>query len=156
MIRFYTTYYCGWWCRGSTNLQRWQQGWTAYNKTSQESWPVYEMGTYMNGESTEATKTVKSSSCIRIIGYKFQNPGNFTNCKEFVSEDHNTNHLVFLCSVITECSAILRTFPENYFTTSKSSVSQETWTMNMHSLFPSVTNEWLFQGHHLSKTTVWT
>ena len=30
----------------------------------------------MDGEWTEATNTVKCSSCIWIIGYKFQNPGN--------------------------------------------------------------------------------
>ena len=63
-IRFYTTYYCGWWCRCSTHLQIWWQGWTAYNKTLQESWPVYEMGTYMDGEVTEVTSTVKHSSDI--------------------------------------------------------------------------------------------
>ena len=41
MIRFFMTYYCGWWCRGSTHLQMQWQGWTAYNnKTSWESWPV--------------------------------------------------------------------------------------------------------------------
>ena len=35
MIRFFTTYYCGWWCRGSTHLQMWHvTGWTAYKKTS--------------------------------------------------------------------------------------------------------------------------
>ena len=38
MIRYYMTYYCGWWCRGSTHLQMWQQGWTAYSKTSGELW----------------------------------------------------------------------------------------------------------------------
>ena len=48
----------------------------AYDKTSQKSCPAYGMGTYIDGESTEATDTVKSSSCIQIIGYKCQNPGN--------------------------------------------------------------------------------
>ena len=67
-IRFFMTYYCGWWCRESTHLQMWWQSWTAYNKTLQESWPVYEMGTYMDRELTEATSTVKSSSYIWIIG----------------------------------------------------------------------------------------
>ena len=28
-IRFYATYYCGWWCWGSTHLWKWWQGWTA-------------------------------------------------------------------------------------------------------------------------------
>ena len=51
------------------------QGWTAYSKTSLESCPVYGMGTYIDGESTEATDTVKSSSSIWIIGYN-QNSGN--------------------------------------------------------------------------------
>ena len=36
-IRFYLTYFCGWGCRGSTHLQKWQPGWTSYSKTSQES-----------------------------------------------------------------------------------------------------------------------
>ena len=67
MMRFYTTYYCGWWCRGSTHLQKWWQGWTAYSKTSQESWSAYEMGTYMDGELIEATSTVRSSSQLQII-----------------------------------------------------------------------------------------
>ena len=64
MIRFYVTYYCGWWCRSSTHLQMWWQGWMAYNNTSWETWHVYEMGTYVDGESTKATSTVKSSSYI--------------------------------------------------------------------------------------------
>ena len=38
------------------------KGWTAYYKTSQESWPAYGMGTYMDRDSTEATNTVESSS----------------------------------------------------------------------------------------------
>ena len=66
--RFYMIYYCGWWCRGSTLLQKWQQVQTAY-KTSQESWPVHGMRTYTDGESTEATDTVIRSSCMWIIGY---------------------------------------------------------------------------------------
>ena len=37
---------------------------------------AYGMGTYTDGESMETTNTVKSSSYIWIIGYKFQNPGN--------------------------------------------------------------------------------
>ena len=48
-IRFFTTYYCGWWCRGSTHLQIQWQGWTAGYKTSQESWPVYEMDGNLHG-----------------------------------------------------------------------------------------------------------
>ena len=52
-----------------------QQQWTAYSKNSQESCPAYGMGTYMDGESTEATKTVKYGSCIQIIVYT-QSPGN--------------------------------------------------------------------------------
>ena len=68
MIRFFMTYYCGWWCRGSIHLQMWWQDSTAYNETSWESWPVYKMGTYTDGESAEATSTVKSSSYIWIIG----------------------------------------------------------------------------------------
>ena len=67
-IRFYVTNYCGWWYRGSTHLQMWQHGGTAYNKALWEWWPVYEMGSYMAGELTEATCTVKSSSYIQIIG----------------------------------------------------------------------------------------
>ena len=46
MIRFYMTYYCGWWCRGSTHLQMQWQGWTVFTKTLWESWPVYGMRTY--------------------------------------------------------------------------------------------------------------
>ena len=38
--------------------------------------PAYGIGTYMDGELTEARDTVKSSSCIWINGYKLQNPGN--------------------------------------------------------------------------------
>ena len=34
------------------------------------------MGTYVDGESTEATSTVKNSSYIQITGWKIQNPGN--------------------------------------------------------------------------------
>ena len=52
------------------------QGWTVYSRTSQESCPVYGMRTYMDRELTEATDTVKSSSCIWIIGDNLQNPGN--------------------------------------------------------------------------------
>ena len=48
--RYHAIYNCGWWCRGSTHLQMWQQGPTAY-KTSQESWPVYGLSTFMDGES---------------------------------------------------------------------------------------------------------
>ena len=33
------------------------------------------MGTYMDGKSTEATSTVKSSSQIQIIGYNTPNLG---------------------------------------------------------------------------------
>ena len=44
-----------------------QQGWTAYSKTSQESCPAYGTGTYTEGESIEATDTVKSSSYIWIM-----------------------------------------------------------------------------------------
>ena len=40
IIMFYMTYYCGWWCRGSTHLQMQWQGWTGSIKTSWESWPV--------------------------------------------------------------------------------------------------------------------
>ena len=73
--RFYVIYYCGWWCRGSTLLQMQQQGQTAY-KISQESWPAYGMRTNMDGELTEATDAVIRSSCMWIIGYHIQNPGN--------------------------------------------------------------------------------
>ena len=44
-----TIYNFGWWCRGSTHLQMWWQGPTAY-KTSWESWPVYRAYTYTDGE----------------------------------------------------------------------------------------------------------
>ena len=67
-LRFYMTYYCGWWCRGSTHLQMQWQAWTAYDKASWKSWPVYEMGTYTDGDLTEATNSVKSSFCVQIIG----------------------------------------------------------------------------------------
>ena len=65
--RFYMIYYCAWWCRGSTQ--------TAY-KTSWESWPAYGTRTYTDREPTEATNTVIRSSCLQIIGYHIQNPGN--------------------------------------------------------------------------------
>ena len=48
--RHHATYNCGWWCRGSTHLQMWQQGPTAF-KTLWESWPVYRTYTYMDRES---------------------------------------------------------------------------------------------------------
>ena len=54
----------------------WWLGWAAYSKTSWESCPAYGMRTYMDGESTEVTDTVKSSSCIQIIEYNLQNPRN--------------------------------------------------------------------------------
>ena len=73
--RFYTIYYCGWWCRGSTHLQMWWQGWTAH-KTSWESWPAYGVSTYMDGELTKVEEVVISSSCMWNIGIHFQNPGN--------------------------------------------------------------------------------
>ena len=73
--RYYAIYNCGWWCRGSTHLQIQWQGFTA-DKTSWESWPVYRVYTYMDGESMQAADTVISSSCKRIIGKYFQNPGN--------------------------------------------------------------------------------
>ena len=47
----------------------WWQGWTAYSKTLQESWPVYGMGTYVDRELIEAADSVQSSSYIRITGY---------------------------------------------------------------------------------------
>ena len=47
--RYHTIYHCGWWCRGSTNLQMWLQDLTAY-KTLWESWPVYRVYTYTDGE----------------------------------------------------------------------------------------------------------
>ena len=53
----------------------WWQGWTAYSKTSWESCPAYGIRTYIDGESTEAADTLKSSSCIQIIGYN-ENPRN--------------------------------------------------------------------------------
>ena len=37
-------------------------GWTAGYKTTWESWPVHEIRTYMDKESTEATSTVKSKA----------------------------------------------------------------------------------------------
>ena len=73
--RYHVIYYCGWWCRGSTHLQIQWQGQIAY-KTLQKSLPVYGVSTYMDGESTEATDAVISSSCMQIIGMNFQNPGN--------------------------------------------------------------------------------
>ena len=59
-VRFFATYYCGWWCRGSTHVQKWWHAWTACYKNLWESWPAYEMGPYMDGESTEATRTIKA------------------------------------------------------------------------------------------------
>ena len=75
-IRFFVTYYCGWWYTDSIHLQKWQQGWRACYKISWESWPAYEMGTYTDGESPEATNTIQISSWIWTIGYKTQNPWN--------------------------------------------------------------------------------
>ena len=40
----------GWWCRGSTHLQTWWQGWKTH-KTPQESWPVHSIGGWKTGES---------------------------------------------------------------------------------------------------------
>ena len=51
------------------------QGQTAH-MTSQKSWLAYEASTYMDGELTEATDAVISSSCMQIIVMYFQNPGN--------------------------------------------------------------------------------
>ena len=48
--RYLTIYNCGWWCRGSTHLQMWWQGLTAY-KTSWESGPAYRAYTYTDRES---------------------------------------------------------------------------------------------------------
>ena len=59
----------------ASHLQMWWQGWTTYSKTSQESWPAFWMRTYTDGESTEATGFIQSSSCIQNIGCH-QNPGN--------------------------------------------------------------------------------
>ena len=73
--RYHTIYYCGWWCRGSIHLQMWWQGQTAW-KTLPESWSVYGVSTYTDGELTEAAYAVISSSCMQIIGIHFQNPGN--------------------------------------------------------------------------------
>ena len=73
--RYQTIYNCGWWYRGSTHLQMWQQGLTAY-KTSWKSWPAYRVYTYMDRELMLAAGTVISSSSTRIIGKYFQNPGN--------------------------------------------------------------------------------
>ena len=43
------------------------------------------MGTYMDGELTEATYTVKSSSCIQIIGCN-QIPGNVISTYGLLSD----------------------------------------------------------------------
>ena len=50
------------------------------------------MGTYMDGELTEATDTVKSSSCIWIIGYNLQNPATVINTYGLLS-DLGLDHL---------------------------------------------------------------
>ena len=74
LIQFFTAYYCGWWCRDSSHLKKWQHGWTACYKTLPESWPAHEAETYMDRESTEATGTIENSSWIWTSGYKTQNP----------------------------------------------------------------------------------
>ena len=100
MIRFYVTYYCGWWCRGSTHLQIPQQGWTAYNKMPQESWPVYETGTYTEVALTEATNTVAvAASLNRLIDLPWRTIA--TSCSttrtcaqlESQLQNHSTFHL---------------------------------------------------------------
>ena len=75
-IRFYMIYYCGWWCRGSTLLQDVMARPNSLQDLMQESWPAYAMGTYTDRELIEATDTVIRSSCMQIIGYHIQNPGN--------------------------------------------------------------------------------
>ena len=73
--RCYAIYNCGCWCRGSLHLQMWWQGLTAYN-TLWESRPAYRAYTYRDRELMYAADAVISSSCTRIIGKYFQNPGN--------------------------------------------------------------------------------
>ena len=83
--RFYVIYCYGWKCRGSTHLQMWWWGLTAYSKASGESCPAYGVGTYMDRELTEAKDTVKSSSCIQIIGYN-QNLWNAISTSDLFSD----------------------------------------------------------------------
>ena len=54
--------------------------------------------------------------------------------------------------ITTKWPAISSHLPSKTSTNSKSSVSQKIWTMTVNSLFPTVTNEWPFQDHFLSKT----
>ena len=61
---------------------------------------------------------------------------NFTTLKTSVPGDHNSNYLVALHSITDECPAFSWISTKNYSTNTKSSVSQETWTMNMQSLPP--------------------
>ena len=56
----------------AASINRWGQ--TAH-KTSWQSWPAYGVSTYMDRELTEATDTVISSSCMKIIGIHFQVQG---------------------------------------------------------------------------------
>ena len=60
-IRFCMTYYCGWWCRGSTHLQKWCKARQPVIRPHRELWSAYEMGTYIDRELTEATNTVRGS-----------------------------------------------------------------------------------------------
>ena len=41
-----------------------EKGWSAYSKTSQESCPVYGMGTYMDGEQQIQSKAVPASGSL--------------------------------------------------------------------------------------------
>ena len=52
------------------------QGWTAYFKTLQESWPGYEMGTYMDGELTKQQAPSKAVTKSGSLDTTTPNPGN--------------------------------------------------------------------------------
>ena len=67
LLSLIMTCYCGWWCRGSTTLQRWRHGWKTH-KMPWESWPVHGMRGYEARESFYITSFVKSSSFSQIIG----------------------------------------------------------------------------------------
>ena len=63
----------------------------------------------------------------------------------------NTEHTKPLPSISTKWPTISKPSSEYNSTYSKNFVSQKTWTINLPSVFHSVTNEWPFHNHLASR-----
>ena len=97
---------------------------------------------------------------------------NFTDSKRFVFQDTSTMNVKILFHNVTKLWPVQYHLPSRAlswdtstatvqslspYTDLKSSVTWEPWIMNVHRLFPNVTNEEPFEDHLLSRTLLtWT